>query len=651
MSMLTAMMDRLSLTRKFVLVGILIALSTTLLTYLLFRTSQTNISFSQQERLGVDYVTSLPDLLIKAQRVRDLESQVASGNANVHLADAVTDVDHVLSALDAADQRLGNALGVHDDYQTLRKSWNGLRNASPSHDTVVNAGKLVDSVRSLLSTVCDKSNLSLDPDLDSYYLVDSFCTQIPNTISHVGEQRAVVGDALLRNRLDDPARIRLIELRPLSQQSVEAASGDMEKVFSANVSLKPVLGGAMSSLSDATTKVSDAVHEQALSGAFVVDGNRVAENADAAVLGASRFAESTRVALDGLLVARIERLSVGRDIYIGIAITVMATVVVLFIAMFRSIVSQVRTALKVAEAVSSGDLTQEFDVTRNDEMGQLMRALKRMNSALLDIVRNISGSVGVINAAAQEIASGNADLSQRTGEQAASLEETAASMEELTSTVKQNAENAQQASTLTADASDIASKGSAAVGHVVGTMTDISASSSKIAEITGIIEGIAFQTNILALNAAVEAARAGEQGRGFAVVASEVRNLAQRSSSAAKEIKELIAASVQKIRDGSTLADEAGKTMSEVTRSVARVNEIMGEIAAASDEQSRGIEQVHRAITQMDTVTQQNAALVEEASAASQSLEARGRQLNQTVAFFQLDGAPARSVVSDVEVR
>ena len=210
-------------------------------------------------------------------------------------------------------------------------------------------------------------------------------------------------------------------------------------------------------------------------------------------------------------------------------------------------------------------------------------------------------------------------------------------MEELTATVRHNADSAQQASVLSTNASEIAQKGNEVVSRVVGTMGDISASSAKIADITGIIEGIAFQTNILALNAAVEAARAGEQGRGFAVVASEVRSLAQRSSVAAKEIKDLINASVEKIRDGSSYAQEAGSTMAEVTHAVARVTDIMGEIAAATGEQSRGIEQVNQAITQMDTVTQQNAALVEEAAAASQSLEGQGRQLNEAVAFFRLE--------------
>jgi methyl-accepting chemotaxis protein len=255
-------------------------------------------------------------------------------------------------------------------------------------------------------------------------------------------------------------------------------------------------------------------------------------------------------------------------------------------------------------------------------------------------VRTATESVGQ---AAKEIAAGNVDLSSRTEQQAASLEESASSMQQLTATVKNNADNARQASTLAANASEVAHKGNEVVSRVVHTMSEINGSSGKIADITGIIEGIAFQTNILALNAAVEAARAGEQGRGFAVVAGEVRSLAQRSSSAAKEIKELIADSVQKVRHGSSLVEEAGHTMTDVMHAVRRVTDIMGEIAAASDEQTRGIEQVNQAITQMDEVTQQNAALVEEAAAAAQSLENQGNQLRETVGVFQL-GAFARAV-------
>ncbi|WP_274389348.1 methyl-accepting chemotaxis protein [Paraburkholderia tagetis] len=300
----------------------------------------------------------------------------------------------------------------------------------------------------------------------------------------------------------------------------------------------------------------------------------------------------------------------------------------------------------VATHIARGDLTEQITARENDRSSVLF-AVKTMRDGLVDIVLRIQTATDAIATGSGEIASGNQDLSSRTEEQAASLEETAASMEELTTTVKQNAENAQQARALAANASEVAGKGSEVVQKVVVTMNDISDSSSKIADITGIIEGIAFQTNILALNAAVEAARAGEQGRGFAVVASEVRSLAQRSSSAAKEIKELIATSVEKIQGGSVLASEAGKTMADVTQAVSRVTDIMGEIAAASIEQSRGIEQVNQAITQMDEVTQQNAALVEEAAAASHSLQEQGSRLTEAAAYFRIDQRRA-SVVPPV---
>ncbi|MEX3956694.1 methyl-accepting chemotaxis protein [Trinickia sp. EG282A] len=302
----------------------------------------------------------------------------------------------------------------------------------------------------------------------------------------------------------------------------------------------------------------------------------------------------------------------------------------------RLIAVPLREAVALAEAIAGGDLTRTIVSRTTDEVGSLMRAFAGMQDKLVSVVSSIKTSTDSINVAAGEVRAGNADLSSRTEQQAASLEETASSMEELTATVKQNADNARQASGLAANASDVADKGNDAVGRVVATMSDINESSSKIGDITGIIEGIAFQTNILALNAAVEAARAGEQGRGFAVVASEVRSLAQRSSAAAKEIKELIGASIDKIRGGMTEVEEAGRTMSEVTQAISRVTDIMGEIAAASDEQSRGIEQVNQAITQMDQVTQQNAALVEEAAAAAQSLEDQGSELGRAVSAFRI---------------
>ena len=302
----------------------------------------------------------------------------------------------------------------------------------------------------------------------------------------------------------------------------------------------------------------------------------------------------------------------------------------------RSITVPMRQAVQSAEAISSGNLATDIQVRGKDEAARLLQALSVMQGNLVRIVDNVrQGAEGVATASAQ-IAQGNLDLSQRTEEQASALEETAASMEELSSTVKQNADNARQANQLALSASTVAIKGGEVVGQVVTTMKGINDSSKKITDIISVIDGIAFQTNILALNAAVEAARAGEQGRGFAVVASEVRSLAGRSADAAKEIKTLISASVERVEQGTALVDQAGATMTEVVSSIRRVTDIMGEISAASTEQSAGVAQVGEAITQMDRVTQQNAALVEESAAAAESLKTQAQQLVQTVAVFKL---------------
>jgi methyl-accepting chemotaxis protein len=300
-------------------------------------------------------------------------------------------------------------------------------------------------------------------------------------------------------------------------------------------------------------------------------------------------------------------------------------------------------ALRVAEKVASGDLTSQIVVTSRDETGKLLAALKHMNDSLVTIVGQVRRGTDTIATASSEIASGNQDLSSRTEEQASSLEETASSMEELTSTVKQNADNARQANQLAGSASDVALRGGAVVAQVVDTMGAINDSARKISDIIAVIDGIAFQTNILALNAAVEAARAGEQGRGFAVVASEVRNLAQRSASAAKEIKTLINDSTEKVDVGSRLVDQAGKTMGEIVDSVRRVTDVIAEISAASSEQTHGIEQINVAINQMDQVTQQNAALVEEAAAASESMQEQAAALARAVSIFKLDDANAEA--------
>ena len=359
-------------------------------------------------------------------------------------------------------------------------------------------------------------------------------------------------------------------------------------------------------------------------------------------LNAEGAAQAGKTSADGYLLAR--------NVLLGVAMVAIALAVVAAWWLIRSITAPLATAVAVADRVAGGDLSGQISVSSTDETGQLLSALQRMQQSLVRTVSAVRQNAEGVASASAQIASGNNDLSSRTEQQASALEETAASMEELGSTVRQNADNARAANQLAVSASTVAVQGGDVVAEVVETMKGINDSSRKIADIISVIDGIAFQTNILALNAAVEAARAGEQGRGFAVVAGEVRSLAGRSAEAAKEIKALITASVERVEQGTVLVDKAGATMTDVVTAIRRVTDIMGEISAASSEQSAGVGQVGEAVTQMDQATQQNAALVEEMAAAASALTAQAGELVNAVAVFKLsaDAAAHRAAPAPV---
>ncbi|MDP3230360.1 MAG: methyl-accepting chemotaxis protein, partial [Acidovorax sp.] len=373
------------------------------------------------------------------------------------------------------------------------------------------------------------------------------------------------------------------------------------------------------------------------------------ESETAFVAVAESLGQMQKLNADNALKATEEARQVFNVARASLAITLAVCVVLaalLGVGITRAVTGPAGHAVRAARAIAAGDLTAEVPPGGKDEMGQLLTALGEMRDNLAHVVSGVRQNAEGVASASSQIASGNNDLSARTEQQASALEETAASMEELGSTVRQNADNARQANQLAVSASTVAVQGGDVVAEVVETMKGINASSNKIADIISVIDGIAFQTNILALNAAVEAARAGEQGRGFAVVASEVRSLAGRSAEAAKEIKTLISASVERVEQGTLLVDKAGATMTEVVASIRRVTDIMGEISAASSEQSAGVGQVGEAVTQMDQATQQNAALVEEMAAAASALNAQAGELVNAVAVFKLDASAMRSTAA-----
>jgi methyl-accepting chemotaxis protein len=638
------LLHRLNLAQKFLILGLIALLMVALPSGLYFKRVFADIDAAQREAQGAASLVTLNKVIQLTQTHRGMSAGMLGGNEKLaERRPAMRDnVVKAMNAVDAEFKRAQVSPQIQTHWNAVQQQWTTLeqsvanRQLKPAESTKLHTQLIADELL-LSEEMLDAFGLSLDPEVDTYALIQSSLVNMPWLAESLGIMRAQGTGFLAQGSAPPEGRATL---QALKKRALEL-QGDMFRNLKKASEANPEVKAALEAKAEAGRLAVDktlALAEQELIGA-----------AELKLPAPAYFDEFTRT-IDGLyefnalamqtmtsaLDARVQALHQTEYLIIAIQLVCLGAALSLAVAFVRSITGPVGEAVTVARAVADGNLRIQVPVRGSNELGQLMQALESMREHLSKVVGQVlQGSESVATASA-EIAQGNNDLSARTEQQASALEQTAASMEELGSTVKQNADSAQQANQLALNASSVAVQGSQVVGQVVETMKGINDSSRKIADIINVIDGIAFQTNILALNAAVEAARAGEQGRGFAVVASEVRSLAGRSAEAAKEIKSLITASVERVEHGSTLVDQAGSTMTEMVSAIKQVTDIMGEISAASSEQSLGVSQVGEAVSQMDQATQQNAALVEEMAAAADSLRGQAGQLVQTVAIFKL---------------
>jgi methyl-accepting chemotaxis protein len=610
---------------------------------LLLRADRETLLALQGESAGLAPAREVLELIHLTELHRYFSAAVLGGNSalkgerEAKQADVSAAIARVIDTTASLDDGL-----LRRHRQQLQSDWQALAQVMSAGglsaiESAERHGALVDLELTLLDDVAATSGLMLDSDNATYFLVTASMTHLPRLSEALGRARAR-GTALLDRgsaSAEDRAIVHaLVDRMHLHFGDAQTA---LQRLLEAEPGLQAVLKGP-----------ADEVESQVQAALQIVDDAVV--RPEALRMNSTEYAQRLTQAIEALyrfegtvtsaVAASLDRRTHSMQAELATTAAIIVALTALAIGFIRqasgSVSRSVAEALRASEALAQGDLSVRVDSHAHDEVGQLVQAINRAATGLERVVVGIKASSESVGAAAAQIAAGNQDLSSRTEEQASSLQQTAASMEQLTATVRNSEQSARQASALATSASQAAGRGGTIVGQVVATMEGMSASSKKIADIISVIDGIAFQTNILALNAAVEAARAGEQGRGFAVVAAEVRNLAQRSAQAAREITALIQDSVARVEDGSRLVREAGSAMDDIVGQVRHVTDLINEISAASVEQSGGIAQVTQAVTQMDQVTQQNAALVEQSAAAASSLHDLAGRLSRDVAAFRL---------------
>jgi methyl-accepting chemotaxis protein len=598
-----------------------------------FKANAESIAFSAKERLGVEYARELVPLMALAHAQRNLTIGLAPAGKDATGLQAQTTLQ--MKKLAAVEARLGEELGTTKLFTALGEAGATLLPNATGDAAYEAHTRFLDALLALLGQSTDGSNLTLDPDIDSYYVMDAALFRNPQMIE-LAERMRGSGATVLAAGSARPEQLAVLnESAPVFAYHLDNLKVGLAKSIANNAELAPQLREK-----EALDKIGGfiAMTRSSLLGAAGPKGDRAALIAasEQAIALQHELSDRMLTALDGLIVKRIGGMQAQRNLAAAVVVLALALGAYLFYSFFLVTHGGLREVQKHLEAMTAGDLTTRPNPWGKDEAAALMGSLSDMQKSLRNIVSRVRGSSESIVHASTEIAAASMDLSARTEQTAANLEESASSMEQISSTVKNTADNSVQASNVAEGNAKVAVRGGKVIAEVVSTMREINASSQRISEIIGTIDGIAFQTNILALNAAVEAARAGEQGRGFAVVAAEVRSLAQRSAQAAKEIKTLITTSVEKVDSGTRVVQGAGDTMTELVSNAQRMRSLLAEISTASSEQSSGVTQVGEAVQELDKMTQQNAALVEQTAAAASSLRDQAVDLAGEVARFKL---------------
>lgn len=638
------LLGRLSLWQKFAILGFIALLMVLVPTALHVQKAASDIRVAQREAQGMPPLMAMQKVIQLVQQHRGLSAGMLSGNAamKARRPGVKEGVDKAMLAVDDALRQADAPEPLVAQWTQRKQAWHQLADAvgggslSTPQSTQAHTALIATLLR-LNDDALDAFGLSLDPEMATYVLIQGTFVNAPWLTEKLGVMRAMGSGYLTQKNLPEQGKGTLLALKERATELQQEMTQHVQQAGAHDPRLKQLLAAPVDALQQqvqrslalADTHLLQAAELQFSATEYFDDFTRTID-------AVYRFNADAMGGLDRALQGRVNALQQSMWGVMALQVLGLVLAVWLSLVFIRSITQPVQAAVQVAQAVAQGDLTAHCPAHGSNEIGQLMDALGGMQANLAVLVNTVRSDADGVATASAEIAQGNLDLSARTEQAASALEQTAAAMDQLNSHVKQNAEHAREANGLAQAASQVALQGGEVVAQVVHTMRDINTSSSKIADIIGVIDGIAFQTNILALNAAVEAARAGEQGRGFAVVASEVRSLAGRSAEAAKEIKGLISASVERVQQGSELVDQAGRTMDDVVRSIQRVTEIMGDISAASASQSTSVAEVDQAINLMDRNTQENAALVEESAAAASALNKQADQLVQAVAVFKV---------------